>query len=99
MLQSVCETGTLTLLDNPILLDEMDSFQIKETDDGKVTFEGSGSHDDCVMALALANWVASSKSGVISFSFVGPASEEDLEEWMKEEEEDESIEEESAVLI
>ena len=99
MLQSVCETGTLTLLDNPILLDEMDSFQIKETDDGKVTFEGSGSHDDCVMSLALANWVASSKSGVISFSFVGPASEEDLEEWMKEEEEDESIEEESAVLI
>lgn len=99
VLQSALETGTLEVLDNPILIDELDSFQIKETDDGKVTFEGSGSHDDCVMALALANWVALSKTGVVSFSFVGPASDKELEEWLKEEESKEIDEDEYAVLI
>ena len=38
-------------------LDELEAFQYSVTDNGSVrTSAPSGSHDDCVMALALAAW-------------------------------------------
>lgn len=97
ILQSVCETQVLTVLDNQVLLDEMDAFQIKEDDEGKVTFKGVGSHDDCVMALALAVYGVQESRGEVSIDFVGPASDEEIEQWLKEEEEETDYEDSSVL--
>lgn len=45
-----------------ILLDELRAYEYEFTDSGKVTYSApSGQHDDTVIALALANWVADSE--------------------------------------
>ena len=68
-LQAKCETKTLWILNNPILIDEMQSFGIKESR-GKYKIVGLGKHDDTVIALGLALESAMSKVGRASFSYV-----------------------------
>ena len=48
-------TKNITILDKPFLRDELDNFTV-EWKNGKPTYQGAnGTHDDCVMSLAIAN--------------------------------------------
>lgn len=53
-IETALTSGQLTLLDNPIHLDELRSFGIKKDRSGKETYEALGGHDDTVMALGMA---------------------------------------------
>lgn len=58
------EQGTLRLLDDPVLLDELQQFTMERLPSGLVRYAApAGLHDDCVMALALA-WHAASDHNV-----------------------------------
>ncbi|MGD0114351.1 MAG: hypothetical protein ABSD48_21040 [Armatimonadota bacterium] len=49
------ERGAITLLDDPVLLNELEAYQAEETGGGHEKFGApSGGYDDCVMAAALA---------------------------------------------
>ncbi len=49
------ERGTITLLDDPVLLNELEAYQAEETGGGHEKFGApSGGFDDCVIACALA---------------------------------------------
>ena len=61
-LQAKCESRSLLVLNNPVLIEEMGSFVYKEGRDGRRKIEGIGKHDDIVMALAFAVWGASDRS-------------------------------------
>lgn len=74
-LEAVLSSGTLTLLDNEILLSELRNFGIKkDRKTGKQTYESLGGHDDCVMSLGLAVEAASGITGEASLHII------DLEE-------------------
>lgn len=51
------EQGHLSIPNNVILIDELQSFGYNITDAGRISYGApSGSHDDCVNSLALAVW-------------------------------------------
>jgi hypothetical protein len=58
------ERGTIGILDDDILLNELDSFEATRLPSGKWRYSApSGTHDDMVMSLALAHWCAVSGIG------------------------------------
>ena len=53
-LQSALEHGNLRILDHPVLIGELLSFESKRTQSGGFTYSApDGMHDDCVMSLAI----------------------------------------------
>ena len=55
------ETGELTLIPDPVLLSELESYEMERTQTGLYRYNApSGLHDDCVIALALA-WSGAQK--------------------------------------
>lgn len=57
-LQSAFEHSQIKILDDPVLVGELLSFESKKTSSGNFTYSApDGQHDDCVMSLALA-WYA-----------------------------------------
>jgi hypothetical protein len=66
-LQSAFEHGGIKIVDDPILIGELLSFESKRSPSGSFTYSApDGMHDDCVMSLAIA-WDAISNRGVILF--------------------------------
>lgn len=54
-LQSAFEHGSIKILDDPVLVGELLSFESKRTASGNFTYSApEGQHDDCVMSLAFA---------------------------------------------
>jgi phage FluMu gp28-like protein len=54
-LAMACDEALLTLPDEPILLNEIEAFEMTATAGGNVRYAApEGQHDDCVMALGLA---------------------------------------------
>lgn len=54
-LQLAFEKETLQILNDPILVNELEAFQMKYTDNGHTAYSApSGFHDDCVISLAIA---------------------------------------------
>lgn len=67
-LQSAFEHGQIKILDNPVLVGELLSFESKKTTSGNFTYSApDGQHDDCVMSLALAWYALDRAQPVILF--------------------------------
>jgi phage terminase large subunit-like protein len=67
-LQSAFEHGQIKILDNPVLVGELLSFESKKTNSGNFTYSApDGQHDDCVMSLALAWYALDRAQPVILF--------------------------------
>lgn len=61
------EQETIGLLNDPILLNELQAYTIERLPSGNYRYNApAGLHDDCVMALALANWERTNR---IDYSF------------------------------
>lgn len=61
-LMSAFDHSHLKIINDPVLVGELQSFQATRTTSGRITYEAAaGAHDDCVMALALA-WDAAKDS-------------------------------------
>ena len=64
-LQSAFENGQIRVLDEPVLIGELLSFEAKRNASGSFSYSApSGMHDDCLMSLAIA-WHGLSGSQVI----------------------------------
>jgi len=64
-LQNAFENGLIRVLDDPVLIGELLSFEAKRNASGSFSYSApSGMHDDCVMSLAIA-WHGLSGSQVI----------------------------------
>ena len=64
-LQSAFENGQILVLDDPVLIGELLSFESKRNASGSFSYSApDGMHDDTVMSLAIA-WSGLSNSGVI----------------------------------
>jgi hypothetical protein len=65
------EQGLVWLSDEPVLLNELETFESRELPGGAHRYAASeGKHDDCVMALGMAYWGAR-KHGSSGVSFAG----------------------------
>jgi hypothetical protein len=54
------ETGALSILNDPVLVGELQAYELERLPSGLVRYGApEGMHDDCVMSLALAWWGAS----------------------------------------
>jgi hypothetical protein len=59
------ERGDLMVLDDRVLVSELEMFELEPMASGRFKFGApAGSHDDCVIALALA-WEAASHTGMV----------------------------------
>ena len=66
-LQSAFEHGLIHIIDNPILVGELLSYESKRTPSGNYTYSApEGQHDDCVMSLAFAWYSISNDAWLIS---------------------------------
>jgi phage terminase large subunit-like protein len=64
-LQSAFENGQIRVLDEPVLIGELLSFESKRNASGSFSYSApDGMHDDCVMSLAIA-WHGVNDGGVI----------------------------------
>ena len=64
-LQSAFENGQIRILNDPILIGELLSFESKRNASGSFSYSAPpGMHDDCVMSLAIA-WHGVSDNGVV----------------------------------
>ena len=64
-LQSAFENGQIRILNDPILIGELLSFESKRNASGSFSYSAPpGMHDDCVMSLAIA-WYGVSDNGVV----------------------------------
>lgn len=64
-LQSAFEHGNIKIIDDPVLIGELLSFESKRNPSGSFSYSApDGMHDDCVMSLALA-WDAISNSRAV----------------------------------
>jgi len=64
-LQSAFENGQILVLNEPVLIGELLSFESKRNASGSFSYSApAGMHDDCVMSLAFA-WHGVSRGGVI----------------------------------
>lgn len=71
-LQIALENQYITILDEPILLNELKRYQADVNPKTKtVTYNGIGGHDDTVMALMFAWWAYKKGMGTFSISFAG----------------------------
>lgn len=69
-LQIGLENEYITLLDEPILLNELKRYQAEvNTKTKTITYNGKGAHDDTVIALMLAYWNYKKSLGVFDISF------------------------------
>ena len=67
-LQSAFEHGNIKIIDDPILVGELLSFESKRNPSGSYSYSApSGMHDDCVMSLAIAWDAIKEGRGVILF--------------------------------
>lgn len=67
-LQSAFEHGNIRIIDDPILVGELLSFEGKRNASGSFSYSApDGMHDDCVMSLALAWDAVENKRGVLLF--------------------------------
>lgn len=68
LLQSAFEHGQIRILDNPVLVGELLSFESKKNNSGTFSYSApEGQHDDCVMSLALAYHAVDRAQPVILF--------------------------------
>lgn len=66
-LQSAFENGSIQILNAPILIGELLSFESKRTISGSFSYSApDGMHDDCVMSLALAWYGCSGANWLVS---------------------------------
>jgi phage terminase large subunit-like protein len=66
-LQSAFEHGNIRVIDDPVLVGELLSFESKRNASGSFSYSApDGMHDDTVMSLAIA-WDAINSQGVILF--------------------------------
>ncbi len=66
-LQSAFENGSIQILNDPVLIGELLSFESKRTISGSFSYSApDGMHDDCVMSLALAWHGCSGASWLVS---------------------------------
>lgn len=71
-LQSAFEHGNIKILDNPVLVGELLSFESRKTPSGNYQFSApEGQHDDCVMSLAMAYYGLSGVSPRSVIAFAG----------------------------
>ena len=71
-LQSAFEHSNIKVLNDPILINELLSFEAVKTQAGNLTYSApDGLHDDCVMALAIANHAIARHVTVIDDPFAG----------------------------
>jgi len=69
-LQSAFEHGQIKIIDDPVLVGELLSFESKKTSSGNFTYSApDGQHDDCVMSLALAWYAVGNGMSVIDNPF------------------------------
>ena len=55
------ERGAIRIPNDPVLVAELEAYEMKRTPGGMLTYSApSGMHDDCVMSLALA-WSVAAK--------------------------------------
>lgn len=67
-LQLALEQGTITLLNDPVLVHEMTAYEASSTASGLVRYSApEGDHDDCVMAVMMA-WLGCLNSGPMLYS-------------------------------
>jgi len=67
-LQSAFEHGRIKIINDPVLVGELLSFESKKTTSGNFTYSApEGQHDDCVMSLALAWFAVQAAQPVILF--------------------------------
>lgn len=52
------ENGDLDLIDDPVLIDELNNFEVEVGHTGFVRYAAGSGHDDTVIALALANYIS-----------------------------------------
>jgi hypothetical protein len=63
------ERGEIALLDDPVLVGELEAFEVDRTPSGLTRYGApAGAHDDCVMALALA-WSAVGRTSSAAGAF------------------------------
>jgi hypothetical protein len=63
------EDGSISYPVIPIQRKELESYEYEVTESGVVKYSApSGSHDDCVISLALANWLVSQPQLIYTFS-------------------------------
>ena len=66
-LQSAFEHGSVKIINDPVLIGELLSFESKRNSSGSFSYSApDGLHDDCVMSLAIA-WDAINRPGVVLF--------------------------------
>lgn len=65
-LQSAFEHGTIEIINDPVQVGELQSYESKRTAAGFTYSAPSGMHDDCVMALALA-WRGIGQNSLLDF--------------------------------
>lgn len=71
-LQSAFEHGNIKILDNPVLVGELLSFESRKTPSGNYQFSApEGQHDDCVMSLAMAYYGLSGVNPRSVIAFAG----------------------------
>ena len=64
-LQAAFENGELGIIDDPVLIGELLSFESKRNASGSFSYSApDGMHDDCVMSLAIA-WNGISRRAVL----------------------------------
>ena len=67
-LQSAFEHGQIRIIDDPVLVGELLSFESKKNNSGTFSYSApDGQHDDCVMSLALAYYAVDRAQPVILF--------------------------------
>lgn len=67
-LQSAFEHDQIRIINDPVLIGELLSFESKKTTSGNFTYSApEGQHDDCVMSLALAWYAVANAQPVILF--------------------------------
>lgn len=66
-LQSALEHGYIKIINNPILIGELLSYESKKTPSGNITYSApEGLHDDCVMSLAFALYGIDNSTWLVS---------------------------------
>ena len=69
-LQSKFEHGSIKILDDPVLVGELLSFESKRTPGGLYSYSApEGQHDDCVMSLAIAHQAIGKELKLLDYSF------------------------------
>lgn len=72
------EQRRITFPSEPILVDELNSYEYSITDSGKIKYNApDGKHDDCVISLALACWAL--KSQLVESSLLNRIVEEEVD--------------------